>query len=121
MVIGTMRLVRDFTSPRLGLNPLSNTIRYMGQDLMNPPTVEGWHTGAEWIDSGTLVERINFAADQVGNTNLPGVRDIVARLSEEEIAGAENIVDRCLEMMAPTSWRRRPATSWSPTPAMPAA
>ena len=99
VVIGTMRLVRDFTSPRLGLNPLSNTIRYMGQDLMNPPTVEGWHTGAEWIDSGTLVERINFAADQVGNTNLPGVRDIVARLSEEEIAGAENIVDRCLEMM----------------------
>ena len=99
VVIGTMRLVRDFTTPRLGLNPLSNVIRYMGQDLMNPPTVEGWHTGAEWIDSGTLVERINFAADQVGNKNLPGVQDIVSRLGREEISGAENIVDRCLEMM----------------------
>ena len=99
VVIGTMRLVRDFTSPRLGLNPLSNNIRYMGQDLMNPPTVEGWHTGAEWIDSGTLVERINFAADQVGNISLPGVRDIVARLGEEQVSGADNIVDRCLEMM----------------------
>jgi len=31
-------------------------IRYMGQDLLNPPTVEGWHTGAEWVDSGTLFE-----------------------------------------------------------------
>ena len=99
VVIGTMRLVRDFTTPRLGLNPLSNVIRYMGQDLMNPPTVEGWHTGAEWIDSGTLVERINFAADQVGNQKLPGVQDIVSRLGREEITGAESIVDRCLEMM----------------------
>ena len=99
VVIGTMRLVRDFDSPKLGLQPLANTIRYMGQDLMNPPTVEGWHTGAEWIDSGTLVERINFAADQVGNTGLPGIRDIVSRLGREEITGAESIVDRCLEMV----------------------
>ncbi len=99
VVIGTMRLVQDFTSPKLGLNPLANNIRYMGQDLMNPPTVEGWHTGAEWIDSGTLVERINFAADQVGNTSLPGIQDIVSRLGSEEVAGAENIVDRCLEMV----------------------
>ena len=99
VVIGTMRLVRDFDTPKLGLQPLANTIRYMGQDLMNPPTVEGWHTGAEWIDSGTLVERINFAADQVGNTGLPGIRDIVSRLGREEITGAESIVDRCLEMV----------------------
>ena len=48
----------------------------MGQDLANPPTVEGWHTGKEWIDSGTLVERINFTADQMGNTNLPGIRPL---------------------------------------------
>jgi hypothetical protein len=66
---------------------------------MNPPTVEGWHTGAEWIDSGTLVERINFAADQVGNTSLPGVREIVSRLRSEQVNTAEGIVDRCLEMV----------------------
>ena len=61
--------------------------------------MEGWHTGAEWIDSGTLVERINFAADQVGNTGLPGVREIVARLDSEQVSTAEGIVDRCLEMV----------------------
>ena len=99
VVIGTMRLVQDFTAPKLGLQPLANTIRYMGQDLMNPPTVEGWHTGAEWIDSGTLVERINFAADQVGNTGLPGVRDIVSRLGDEQVSTPAAIVDRCLEMV----------------------
>ena len=99
VVIGTMRLVKDFTSPKLGLHPLANNIRYMGQDLMNPPTVEGWHTGKEWIDSGTLVERINFAADQVGNTRLPGVQDIVNRLGSENVSDGNAMVDRCLEML----------------------
>ena len=79
-VIGTMRLVGDFTTPKPGLPALVAEMRYMGQDLANPPTVEGWHTGKEWIDSGTLVERINFTADQMGNINLPGIRTIINRL-----------------------------------------
>ncbi|HEY7494937.1 MAG TPA: DUF1800 domain-containing protein, partial [Candidatus Tectomicrobia bacterium] len=49
-VVGTTRLVGDFTFPRPGFNGLSLYIRYMGQDILNPPTVEGWHTGKEWID-----------------------------------------------------------------------
>ena len=71
----------------------------MGQDLMNPPTVEGWHTGAEWIDSGTLVERINFTADQVGNTNLPGVRAIIDRLAAENQTQPRPFVHRCLDLV----------------------
>ena len=99
-VIGTIRLVGDFTIPKPGLLPIALNMRYMGQDLINPPTVEGWHTGKEWIDSGTLVERINFAADQVGNTDLPGVRSIINRLgSEGPTISPERLVDRCLELM----------------------
>ena len=72
----------------------------MGQDVMNPPTVEGWHTGKEWIDSGTLVERINFAADQVGKIELPGVRSIINRLgSEGPTLSPERLVDGCLKML----------------------
>ena len=97
-VAGTMRLVGDFTLPKPGLNALTLNIRYMGQDLMNPPTVEGWHTGKEWIDSGSLVERINFTADQVGNTNLPGVRAIINRLSAEgPTLSPEALIDGCLD------------------------
>jgi uncharacterized protein (DUF1800 family) len=99
-VVGTMRLVGDFTFPKPGLNALALTIRYMGQDLLNPPTVEGWHTGREWIDSGTLVERINFTADNVGNLNLPGVRAIVERLrAEGPTLSPERLVDGCLEQL----------------------
>lgn len=71
----------------------------MGQDLMNPPTVEGWHTGQEWIDSGTLVERINFTADQMGNVNLPGIKAIISRLSSEKITEPSALVERCLDML----------------------
>ena len=74
----------------------------MGQDLMNPPTVEGWHTGREWIDSGTLVERINFAAELLGNTELDGVRGLVDRLmARGDTMSPEQFVDGCLEMTGP--------------------
>ena len=53
-VVGTIRLAGDFNFPKPGLNAMAMNIRYMGQDLFNPPTVEGWHTGKEWIDSGTF-------------------------------------------------------------------
>ena len=97
-VVGTMRLVGDFSSPKPGINALTLNIRYMGQDLLNPPTVEGWHTGKEWIDSGTLVERINFTADQVGNTALPGVQAIINRLrSQGPNLSPEALVQGCLD------------------------
>ncbi|MBQ12353.1 MAG: hypothetical protein CMJ45_12495 [Planctomyces sp.] len=99
-VVGTMRLVGDFSMPKPGMNAMSLNIRYMGQDLMNPPTVEGWHTGREWIDSGTLVERINFTADAVGNTSHPGIQSIIQRLSAQgSTISAEQLVDGCLDML----------------------
>jgi hypothetical protein len=74
--------------------------RYMGQDLLNPPTVEGWHTGREWIDSGSLVERINFVADQVSNPEQPGIGAIVNELLDRDpLLDPEVAVDGCLELM----------------------
>ena len=74
----------------------------MGMDLMNPPTVEGWHTGREWIDSGTLVERINFASDLLGNTELPGVSSMIDRLKAlGPSLSPEALVDGCLEVVGP--------------------
>ena len=102
VVIGTMRLVGDFKYPKPDFWPIAYQITYMGQELMNPPTVEGWHTGKEWIDSGTLVERINFVADQLGRTDLPGVRTIIDRLSaKSEASSPEGFVDGCLDLMGP--------------------
>jgi uncharacterized protein (DUF1800 family) len=100
VLAGTLRLVGDFTQPKPGLLIQVLGMACMGQDLLNPPTVEGWHTGKGWIDSGTLVERINFTAGQVGNVNSPGVRAIINRLGSEGGAiSPERLVDGSLEML----------------------
>jgi uncharacterized protein (DUF1800 family) len=58
-VVGIIRLVEDFTYPRWGIRELALETRYMGQDLLNPPSVEGWHTGksgltpASWWSGST--------------------------------------------------------------------
>ena len=102
MVVGTLRLVEDHREVKPGLFEISEEPRYMGMDLMNPPTVEGWHTGREWIDSGTLVERINYASELLGNTDLPGVRSLVNRLkSRSATLSPEAFVDGCLDLIGP--------------------
>jgi uncharacterized protein (DUF1800 family) len=101
MVASLMRTVgehRDEIKP--GLFEISQEPKYMGMDLMNPPTVEGWHTGHEWIDSGTLVERINFASEYLGQTDLPGVRDMIDRLKARGARlSPEAFVDGCIDMV----------------------
>jgi len=100
-VIGTMRLVEDFTYPRWGIREIALECRYMGQDLLNPPSVEGWHTGKEWIDTGILVERINFAASQVSDIDKPGVQKIIARLRAMGELSPEQFVDATLDLVGP--------------------
>ncbi len=100
VVASTLRLVGDFGQPKPRFYDPVLEIRYMGQDLLNPPTVEGWHTGKEWIDSGTLVERVNFTAGEMGRIDSPGIRFIIDRLaSEGPTVSAERLVDGCLEML----------------------
>ena len=110
-VVGTMRLVGDYAFPKPGFDALTLIIRYMGQDLLNPPTVEGWHTGREWIDSGTLVERINFTADQVGNADHPGIKAIIQRLGGKGgTLTPEQLVDGCLENLGSYQMARETQT-----------
>ena len=102
VVIGTMRMVQDHTEPKPGLFFVAMEPKYMGLDLLNPPTVEGWHTGPEWINSGSLIDRINFASNLLGNTGLPGVRSMIERLmAQGETMTADQLVDGCLDLVGP--------------------
>ncbi len=44
-----------------GLALLPNAMRNMGQDILDPPSVKGWDGGPAWINTATLLARINFA------------------------------------------------------------
>ena len=99
-VIGTLRLIGDWTAPKPGFEFIFDEMKHMGQELFNPPSVEGWHTGSEWIDGGTLVHRINFTADFVGDVNYPGIQEIIDRLaSVGSTISPESLVDGCLQML----------------------
>jgi uncharacterized protein (DUF1800 family) len=101
VVVGTLRLVGGYELPKPGYGELSMQPSYMGQDLLNPPSVEGWHTGKEWINSGSLMSRINFVAAQIGNPDLPGVKKIIERLKAQNTKTAEQLVTNCLDLMGP--------------------
>ena len=101
VVVGTLRLVGGFEFPAPGIGDMSRQTAYMGQDLLNPPSVEGWHTGTEWINSGSLMRRVNFTADMVGDVSRPGVRSIINRLKTQGDVSPEGFVDTCLDLMGP--------------------
>ena len=101
LVIGTARLAGNYQGPRPGFNQLAFECAYQGQELLNPPSVESWHTGAEWIDGGALVRRVNFAAGLLGNTTLPGVQSIIAHLRERGEMTPAQLVEACLELAGP--------------------
>ena len=107
VVVGTLRLMGGYEMPKPGYGELSMQPSYMGQDLLNPPSVEGWHTGQEWINSGSLMARINFVAEQVGNTDLPGVQAIVDRLQAMGVLEPEQMVDQLPRPAGPGRGRRR--------------
>ena len=68
-------LVRALELPRPALNPLAlaATCDAQGQELFAPPNVEGWIGGPVWINSGTLLERTNWAADVIWGRSENGL------------------------------------------------
>ena len=60
-------LVRMLDVPRPSLNPLALAAACdaQGQELFAPPNVAGWVGGTVWINSSTLLERTNWAADVI--------------------------------------------------------
>ena len=102
LVAGTIKLAGTHTFPEPSLHGAPAAAGLMGQHLMTPPTVEGWHTGREWIDCGTLAERVNFAVNELADQTLPGVRAIADRLASEERAlTPDEFVDRTLDLVGP--------------------
>ena len=101
LVVSTVRLAGSYQGPRPGFNMLAMECNWQGQELLNPPSVESWHTGGEWIDGGALVRRVNFAAGLLGDTSLPGVKTIIAKLRESGVSAPEEFVDACLDIVGP--------------------
>ncbi len=101
LVAGVLRLTGEFNRPRREIIDRYFQASYMGQFLNNPPSVEGWHQGTDWLDTGTLVERVNFASQQIGDPAKPGIHAMIERIAStpNNVASPENLISVCLEEM----------------------
>ncbi len=110
MVVGISRLAGDldlagntYLADVIPLDLIDEAVvrsANMGQEPLNPPSVEGWHTGKEWVDSGTLIERINYASTRLGDPVKPGVRSVCERLAAGRSSlTPDELVDGCLELI----------------------
>lgn len=70
LVQACRQLERELPPPLL----CTNTLRLLGQELLNPPNVKGWDGGTAWINTNTLLNRHNLALLLVtGENALPSV------------------------------------------------
>jgi uncharacterized protein (DUF1800 family) len=113
LVISTRQLgiVRDMT------RGMGGVLTAQGQTPFNPPDVAGWGSGLEWINSGTLLSRTNFA-----NT-LSETFDAVAFTAGESLTTPSSIVDFYLRRLGPielsTEARARLAAYIAPNGTLP--
>ncbi len=105
LMVGVLKLTGEFPRPKEEMITTHLHTIFMGQHLMNPPSVEGWHWGTEWIDSGALVERVNFASERLGNLESPGVQAIIDSLISDDNGHTEaaDLVDGALEQLSLTN------------------
>ena len=103
LVVGVARLSGSYRVPTLDIYKVELETSYMGQALLRPPDVSGWHEGEEWLDGGAVMERVNFAARELGDVSKPGIRAIIERLSMDNdgVLSPDKLVDRCLDLVGP--------------------
>src|SRR5690606_29460033 len=58
LVAGTARML---ATPDRPIEPLLQAMNIMGQQLFDPPSVQGWPGGRTWISTATLFARQNAA------------------------------------------------------------
>ncbi len=77
------------------LSPLSN----MGQQLLEPPDVNGWELGPGWFSSGAMLARMNFAA-QLSTNQKFNLRDAF----RGHASTPEELLSHALDRLTPSEY-----------------
>jgi uncharacterized protein (DUF1800 family) len=95
-VIGALKQI----SPDANIASVSAETVKMGQELFNPPTVKGWDGGASWINSATMLARMNFVNNLALTRGSTGVNP-AAIVSQNGLKSPEQIVDFLAQSLGP--------------------
>jgi len=92
LVVNSVRLSGGFDIPSEEVYKATMSSALMGQPLLNPTSVEGWQGGEEWINTGSVIERINFCSNVLGSPEKKIISKIFSRN-----ANKTNILSFCCE------------------------
>ena len=104
MVVGTLRIAGPISLPSTDTYAAAGACAAMGQGLLNPTSVEGWQGGSEWINTGSYVQRVNFASLVLNSPDKSGIRAIIERIQDMsggQPMSAERVVDAVLDILGP--------------------
>ena len=102
LVVGTARMAGGYEIPEFSHLELATMTDNMGQKLIDPPSVEGWYTGKEWITTANLSQRVDFAVQQFSDVDRPGVRSIIDRIrAQGPTLTPQHLVEACLDQIGP--------------------
>jgi uncharacterized protein (DUF1800 family) len=76
-------------------------LRRMGQDLLNPPDVSGWKPGSAWINATTLFERFNWGNRLATgrDSTKPYFADVPGQLQAHTVTSTDGAVDYYLSLL----------------------
>jgi uncharacterized protein (DUF1800 family) len=80
---------------------VTQVLRRMGQDLLNPPDVSGWKGGTAWINSSTLFERFNWGnrLSMGRDSGKPYFADVPSQVQAHNVSSPDGLVDYYLELL----------------------
>jgi len=69
------RAIKETGWTGFSVNSAGTPLTNMGQQLYEPPDVNGWATGPEWISTSSMLARMNFSSTLAGNQKFNLARD----------------------------------------------
>jgi uncharacterized protein (DUF1800 family) len=84
-------------------NVLASSSRTMGQDIFNPPDVNGWDLHLGWVSTAALLDRYNFTNNLLTsrNTTRPGIYVTNDQLKKYTKSNSKKTVKKFLEVLGP--------------------
>ena len=94
-----VRSLKEVGSAGFSVNDALTPLANMGQQLFEPPDVNGWELGPGWFSSGSMLARMNFAAQLTTNQKF-NLRDAF----RGHVNSPEDVVAHALDRLTPPEY-----------------
>jgi uncharacterized protein (DUF1800 family) len=84
------------------LDEMPDFVRFMGMDLFNPPSVNGWNHSEAWLSTSRFLERFEFAQELAAGRDKKIFKVIPKKLLDPSVVSTGPMVDGLLDRMGVT-------------------